>query len=139
MGEKFFKGIKFKGLGNIEFKRDESDVKLKLIEVNPRFTAAQELLVRSGLDIAFIIYSYLIGQKVSASSIPKETVRLWSPFQDFKAYRELRNAGKISFFQWIKTVAHKQVFPYFSIDDPFPSIVRFIKNDVMKLKKLFLK
>jgi len=127
LGEKFFKGIQFKGLGNIEFKLDKRDGQLKLIEVNPRITAAQELLVKSGLDIAFIIYSYLIGAEVPARSIPKRNVRLWYPIKDFKAYRELRAAGEISFLQWLQSIAHKQVFPYFAYDDPLPAIKVFLR------------
>ena len=56
LGEKFFRGINLRGLGNIEFKRDLRDGKLKVIECNARFTAAQELLNRSGMDISEIIY-----------------------------------------------------------------------------------
>ncbi|MDH5649972.1 MAG: ATP-grasp domain-containing protein, partial [Gammaproteobacteria bacterium] len=50
LGKKFFEGIGYVGLGNIEFKRDERDGKLKVIECNPRFTAAQPLLVKAGVD-----------------------------------------------------------------------------------------
>ena len=136
LGEKFFKGIQFKGLGNIEFKLDKRDGQLKLIEVNPRITAAQELLVRSGLDIAFIIYSYLIGAEMPAREIPKRNVRLWYTIKDFKAYRELRAAGEISFLQWLKSIAHKQVFPYFAYDDPFPAIKFFLKKVIRKFREL---
>ena len=36
------------GVGNVEFKRDERDGRLKVIECNARFTAANGLLVASG-------------------------------------------------------------------------------------------
>ena len=132
LGEKFFKGIQYKGLGNIEFKFDKRDGKLKLIEVNPRFTAAQELLVKSGLDISYIIYSYLIGAEVPVFSIPKKNIRLWYPIKDYKAYRELRTSGEISFFQWIKSVAHRHAFPYFIKDDPLPALVNFYRNELRR-------
>ena len=63
-GIKFFKQTGFRGLGNIEFKRDERDGQLKIMEVNARFTAAQELAVRAGVPIDLIVYCQLTGQKI---------------------------------------------------------------------------
>src|SRR5260370_5476433 len=44
LGLRFFRHLNFRGLGNIEFKWDECDRKLKVIEVNARFTASDCLL-----------------------------------------------------------------------------------------------
>ena len=62
LGQQFFRGIGFKGLGNIEFKRDPRDDTLKVIECNARFTAAQWVLVRANIDIAYHIYCHVTGQ-----------------------------------------------------------------------------
>ena len=62
-GRKFFAGTGFRGLGNIEFKRDPRDGKLKIIEVNARFTAAQELLRSAGAPIDLVVYCHLTGQE----------------------------------------------------------------------------
>src|SRR5205823_8370112 len=48
MGHEFFSAIGLRGLGNVEFKRDPRDGRLKLIEINARFTAAHQLLVSAG-------------------------------------------------------------------------------------------
>ena len=55
-GEHFFRSIGFTGMANIEFKKDPRDGELKIIECNARYTAAQELVTRSGMDISYMIY-----------------------------------------------------------------------------------
>ena len=50
-GLRFFQGVGLRGIGNVEFKRDGRDGRLKLIECNPRVTAADRLVQRAGLDL----------------------------------------------------------------------------------------
>lgn len=121
LGKKYFKGTGFRGLGNIEFKWDKRDGQLKVIEVNARFTAAQELLVRSGMDIAWIIYNHIIGKDVSQADGFREGMRLWNFADDFDAFRELHARGELSFVDWLRSIAHHQVLPYFSASDPMPA------------------
>lgn len=124
MGRRFFCGIGFRGLGNIEFKRDPRDGQLKLIEVNARFTAAQELLVRAEMDIAWIIYLHLTGGAVPTLNGFKENLRLWYFLDDFDAYRDLRALGQLSFLGWIRSISRPQVLPYFSLNDPMPALAK---------------
>ncbi|MCB0295601.1 MAG: carboxylate--amine ligase, partial [Calditrichaeota bacterium] len=62
IGKKFFLGVGLRGLGNVEFKKDLRDGQWKIIECNPRFTAAHEQLVRCGMDISLLIYNHLAGR-----------------------------------------------------------------------------
>jgi predicted ATP-grasp superfamily ATP-dependent carboligase len=124
MGKRFFHGIGFRGLGNIEFKRDPRDGQLKLIEVNARFTAAQELLVQAKMDIAWIIYLHVTSGVVPATNGYKEHLRLWYCLEDFGSYRDLRALGQLSFLSWLRSVARPQVLPYFSLRDPKPAVAK---------------
>ena len=120
-GVKFFDAVGLKGLGNIEFKSDPRDGKLKIIEVNARFTAAQELVRRAGLPIDLIIYCHLTGQPIPAFRLTPKELRLWYPLRDFLGFLELRKRGELSFWGWLKSVtttAH--VFPLVSLSDPLP-------------------
>lgn len=135
MGLKFFKGINFRGLGNIEFKRDLRDNQLKVIECNPRFTAAQEMFVRSGLDISVIIYNHLVGAPFSIPNSYKQHLRFWWPEEDFRAYLQLRKKGEITLWSWIGSILHRQVFPYFQWTDPLPSWIPFAVRLKEALKK----
>jgi len=123
MGLRFLAGINFRGLANVEFKRDLRDGQLKLVEVNARFTAPQELFVRCGLDTASIIYNDLVGLPLPSEFSYKRGVRLWYPMRDFLAYRQLSAMNELSFGEWIKSVFHWQALPFFHPTDPLPTIM----------------
>ena len=55
-GRKFFKSINFRGVGAVEFKLDERDKKLKLIELNPRYVQQNALIDKCGMNIPLIDY-----------------------------------------------------------------------------------
>jgi D-aspartate ligase len=129
-GITFFKGIGYRGLGNIEFKKDLRDGCWKVIECNPRFTAAQELLVRSGMDISSLIYNHLCGLPLPAVNSYKQDLRLWYPVRDLFSLIELRKKKEITFFGWIKSLFHKKVLPFFRWSDPVPSII--VSTQVVK-------
>jgi D-aspartate ligase len=121
-GLKFFKNTRFRGLGNIEFKRDLRDNKLKIIEVNARFTAAQELAVRAGMPIDLIVYCQLTGQANPTVSSFETDLRYWYPVKDFLAFLELRRLGQLSFFDWIRSFNPKRnVSPLFDLGDLKPA------------------
>lgn len=64
------------------FKRDGRDGRFKLIECNPRFTAANELVRQAGTDLARLAYRRALGDGVSdVSSRFAEGARLWHPVE----------------------------------------------------------
>jgi predicted ATP-grasp superfamily ATP-dependent carboligase len=122
-GERFFRNIDFTGLANIEFKKDVRDGKLKVIECNARFTAAQELVTRCGINMPYIIYCYLTGTKIPEANSFKENLHYWYLNRDFNAFREMRQRGELTFLKWISSFAMKKlVFPVFRWDDPRPAL-----------------
>jgi D-aspartate ligase len=119
-GERFFRGIGFRGLGQIEFKRDFRDGQLKVIECNPRFTTAQELLLRCGIDAAYLIYCRLTGRPVPPTNSYEENLYLWYPVADFM--HQLRGLNGLSVSDWFHSVLHwNTIFPCFKPEDPWPS------------------
>jgi predicted ATP-grasp superfamily ATP-dependent carboligase len=123
LGLRFLTGVKFRGLANVEFKRDARDGRLRLVECNPRFTAPQELFVRCGLDTASLVYDQLVGLPAPQSLSYRRGVRLWYPVRDFHAYRQLRALNELTFGQWLKSVCHWQGLPFFHLTDPMPTIM----------------
>ena len=123
VGLRFLMGIKFRGLANVEFKRDVRDGRLKLVECNVRFTAPQELFVRCGLDTALIVLDHLVGLPLPPTRSYKVGARLWHPVRDFWAYRQLRGLNELTFGQWLKSISYRQAFPYFQWTDPLPTLM----------------
>jgi len=124
LGKRFFDGIGFRGMGNIEFKRDTRDGKLKVIEVNARYTAVQELLAQCGMPIEKIHYCHITGQTFSKIKSYGQFRRMWYPIRDYLSFRELHSRGELNFFGWLKSIVfHRQVLPIFNIMDPWPFFI----------------
>lgn len=121
---KLLDAVDFRGYANIEFKRDERDGRLVLIELNPRFTASQELLCRSGIPAATVVYEHLCGRPVAPLGRPREGLLLWDPVRDFRAYREHRRAEGLTFFAWLESLRGERVHFLFRWRDPRPAFAR---------------
>ncbi len=122
-GRQFFAGIGFEGLGNVEFKLDRRDGKLKLIECNARFTAAQALVARAGVDTAWLAYSRAAGLESPRIQGFREELCLWEPLSDFRAFRQLRRQGRLSTLAWLRSLARPKMLPFFDLNDLRPGLV----------------
>jgi D-aspartate ligase len=125
---KLFRHVGLQGIGNAEFKLDSRDGQLKLIECNARFTAADCLLVASGLNLSLFVYNRIIGRAPEPPASFRTGLRLWYPADDFRAYRELRRNGLLTFREWLASVCHFQIFPIFRWKDPLPAFVQGIRH-----------
>ncbi len=123
---RFFQHVGLRGLANAEFKRDPRDGRLKLIECNARFTAADCLVSRSGLDLASLVYNRLVGLPPPPLQVYRRGLRLWYPTQDFRSFRQLRRAGQLSLWGWLRSIARPQTFPFFRWNDPLPSLANLL-------------
>jgi len=122
-GKKFFTGIGFRGLGNIEFKRDPRDDLLKVIECNARFTAAQELIIQSGVPIDLIFYCSVTQQALPVFYNYQQNKTYWYGLRDTLAFIELYRQGKIGFGEWVKSILPmNHVAPLHRLSDPVPTI-----------------
>jgi predicted ATP-grasp superfamily ATP-dependent carboligase len=119
---RLFQHVKLRGLANAEFKRDDRDGKLKLIECNARFTAANCLVAASGLNLPVFVYNRLVGLPAPATDRYRRGKRLWYPYDDYLAYRELRRRGEMSLWGWLKSLCHRKMLPFFAWSDPVPSL-----------------
>jgi len=123
LGLRFFTGIGLRGIGNVEFKRDSRDGQLKIIECNPRFTAADKLVQRAGVDMATLSYRRALGLPVTPPTGFRRGVRQWHPVEDFQAFRAYRELGQLSIASWLASVARPMVLPMFDPRDLRPSAV----------------
>ncbi len=124
LSRRLFRHAGLRGLANAEFKLDKRDGQLKLIECNARFTSANGLVARAGFDLSNFVYNRIVGIEQPPLSEFRDGLRLWDPLQDFRAYRELKARGELTFIQWIRSVMHVQSFPAFVWHDPLPSMTR---------------
>jgi len=128
MGLRFFQGVGVRGLANVEFKLDPRDGVLKLIECNHRFTAANELLRLSGLDLALLTYERALGRPGPDVSNYRAGMRLLNPVDDVNAYRALRAEGKLSTAGWLCSLAHPVRLPLLRWNDPAPELFSLVRR-----------
>jgi predicted ATP-grasp superfamily ATP-dependent carboligase len=121
-GLRFFQGAGLRGLGLVEFKRDARDGRLKLIECNPRFSAADRHLRLCGLDLPLFVYNRLLDRPLPPMETLRHGVRLWHPVQDVRAFRSERRLGTTTARRWLRSLAHRQHFPVADPRDPMPTI-----------------
>jgi D-aspartate ligase len=136
-GLQFFQKIGLRGIGTVEFKRDSADGELKLIECNPRFTNAIELLRYSGIEWALLVYNHILGRPIPPIGQFREHVRVIRPISDLLAFRDLRSSGVMSLAEWMKSILHRQHFQYLRWYDPLPSLVRIGPTGRRFVQKLF--
>lgn len=121
---KLFRHVGLQGLANAEFKYDDRDGQLKLMECNARFTAGNSLVAKAGFDLGNFVYNRIVGISQPPLTNFRTGLRLWDPLRDWRAFLELRKRGDLSFMQWLASVMHWSSFSYFSWRDPLPSIFR---------------
>ena len=125
---KLWQHVGLRGLANAEFKLDERDGQLKLIECNARFTGGNSLVASAGFDLASFVYNRLVGIPQPPLTHFRKGLRMWDPLRDFRAYRELSHRGEMTFFGWLRSVLRPQTFPAFCWTDPKPALVRLARR-----------
>ncbi|MBV9660142.1 MAG: hypothetical protein JO337_03190 [Acidimicrobiales bacterium] len=122
LGLRFFQGVGLRGMGNVEFKRDRRDGRLKIIECNPRFTNAHELVRRSGIDFGLLAYGRLAGTPLPPLDRFRDHVGMWFPAEDVRAFLDYRRDGELTTGQWLGSLLHPQAFVLFDWQDLGPSL-----------------
>ena len=124
LGMRLFAHVGLRGVANVEFKRDTRDGRLKVIEVNARYTAANGLVAAAGYDLVQLVYNRAAGlpQPSWVGRPYRVGLRLWYPVADFWAFLELRRQGRLGWTGWLRSVAHPAVLPYWDRADPLPSV-----------------
>jgi predicted ATP-grasp superfamily ATP-dependent carboligase len=123
LGLRFFRHLKFRGLGNIEFKWDERDGELKIIEANPRFTASDCLIAKSGVNLPLITYNRIAGRPQPPVLDYDKSLVLCRPIEDAFVAWELHRIGDLCLSEWIADLRHVNQFPFFEWRDPVPAFV----------------
>jgi D-aspartate ligase len=124
LGLRFLEDVGVRGLACVEFKRDERDAQLKLIECNHRLTAATELVSRAGLDLPLLQYERALCRPGPELSSYTRGLHLWHPIEDVRALREYRAVGELTTAAWARSLLARQRFPLLSLADPKPSLAR---------------
>lgn len=124
----FLKKINFKGLAISEYKRDPRDGKLKFIEINPRMGLTQGLSIACGVDLTYLYYLSVTGQKPSPITNQKEGIKWVYLVRDFLSFRQKFRDGEMTIREWLNSFSGKKVEALFVWDDPLPFLRSFVSH-----------
>lgn len=132
------RSIGYRGLVDVEFKRDSGDGELKIIEVNPRVGLQHELAARSGADLVFTAYQHLTGAVVSTP-----TPSGWRPGLkwvevngDLESARYYVERGELTFREWLRSLRGQTVLAGWRWRDPVPFMTLFRWRALISLVSL---
>jgi len=132
LGLHFFRGIGYRGIGSIEFKKDDRDGRLKMIELNPRLWQQNIHATNCGINFPFIQYLDLTQQNPAPQTEFKEGVRWLDAMADFQSFWSYFRRGQLSPWAWIRSWIGARSFATFAWDDLMP----FLKVNEYGLKYL---
>lgn len=140
LGKKLFDRINFKGVGSAEFKLDEKDGKLKLIEINVRYWQQNYLATVCGMNFPLADYLESTGQNPRLSAHFQTGVKWINRFMDLDSFLAYKKEGELTFTYWMKSLRGKSISSNFKILDPLPALanINFGKK-IINLPKFLLK
>jgi predicted ATP-grasp superfamily ATP-dependent carboligase len=119
---RLLRAMRFTGLVEVEFKRDERTGADLLLDVNPRPWGWQSLGARAGVD-----FPYLLWRMASGASVPSARavagVRWVRMTTDVLAVAGELRAGRLSARSYLRSLRRPLEFAVFALDDPLPSLV----------------
>lgn len=139
-GTKLFDSLNYRGVGSAEFKLDERDGKLKLIEINPRYWQQNYLSTVCGMNFPLIDYMELTGQNPVQTDNFKPGVKWVNRYMAFDSYLAYRKEGNISYKEWLKLKRGKKVYSDFIFNDPVPMLFELgFGKKLFNIPKYFIK
>jgi predicted ATP-grasp superfamily ATP-dependent carboligase len=125
LGAKLMRGFGYRGISSTEFKRDDRDGQLKLIELNPRFCQQNILAADCGVNFPLIEYLDLTDEYREAVDQFKIGVKWLDPVIDFPSFWQYYRRHETTPWQWLKTWGGVRSFPVFAPDDLGPYFKKY--------------
>ena len=101
--DRFLKSIGYTGLCEIELKRDSRDGRVRMIEANPRYTGTSDAAPYAGVDLGWLHYLDLIGQRVEPVTQSGRQFRHIVLTWDFSTIGSYRRAGLLTWRELIRS------------------------------------
>jgi predicted ATP-grasp superfamily ATP-dependent carboligase len=130
LGLKVCRALQYQGIAEVEFKQDDRDGKLKLIELNPRLWVQASLPPAAGIDFTVIQFLDVLEQSPAPVLTFEAGVQWLDWWNDYRACRSLQRRGQMAVLPPIRGWTRARAFAMFAADDPGP----FIKNCKEELK-----
>jgi len=126
LGINLLSAVGYKGLANMDFKKDSRTGKYVLLEINPRLSQWSILDTVCGINFAYIAYVDMVEKKVAGEFKQKVNICYVDFRRDYWSFRTYRKDGLVSLGQWLGSlVSLNNVYQYFCWRDIKPFIVEW--------------
>ena len=128
--------LRYKGLANMNLKKDSLTGEVKILEINPRSSLWCYLDQFAGNNLSVKAYYISTGQPISQPGTYDLGVR-WRDFKnDFHSLLQYQKVGEWNFRSWIRSFRGKTAFHVFSLRDPLPYVVSVFQFAIRLISKL---
>ncbi len=136
IAEKFLGLIGFYGIGEVEFMQDPRDGQYKLLEMNPRVWGWHSLAIAAGVNLPYLLYQDMVGEKIEIPPSPKEMkwVRLTT---DIPTVIMEIVKGRMKVGEYLKSMRGKKEEAVFSVSDPLPFVMEMALLPYLWIKRGF--
>lgn len=136
LGREVARRCPLSGPFKMDFKRDPTDGRWYLLEINARYSLWNYLGAANGVNLMRATYDYLVFRQ---RPVPSRygTARRWlSLGLDYRAFRELRAQGALSLPAWIASILRsRNIYNLFSWSDPMPWAKTYAARLQRKLRR----
>lgn len=123
LGTQLLRSINYHGISEVEFKKDTRDGKFKIIEVNARIWAQNNLAARCGVNLPYMAYMDALGKDVEKVISKKEGIKWLYMFEDIRSCFTSMLKGELSLIEWISSLRGEKEYAIFAWDDLLPCLL----------------
>ncbi len=117
---KLLQQMKYTGIMSADFKRDPTDGRLKLLDINTRLWLHFWLPTECGVDILYASYLDALGEKIHNSNNYAVGVKSLHFPSDRESSKTMIQRGELSISEYTSSLIGKKVCAYFSHKDIIP-------------------
>ena len=136
LAEKFLGLINFYGIAEVEFMQDPRDNQYKLIEVNPRVWGWHTLATAAGINLPYLLYQDMIGEKIEIPTSCKQIkwVRLTTDIPT--VFLEIVK-GNMKIRDYLSSMKGDKTDAVLSLHDPLPFLAEIALIPYLWVKRGF--
>ncbi len=117
VADSFLRGVGYQGICELELKRDTRDGVVRLIEANPRYSVTSDAATYAGVELGWLHYLDLIGEKVVPVGPGPKEFRHIVLSRDFGCIKQYRKAGLLTWGELLRSYRPPVGFFDFDIHD----------------------
>ncbi len=134
---KLLKDAGFRGLGSVEYKRDQRSGQLLIIEPTVgRVNLQSAIAYAAGVNMPYFALCDMLGLKLPKLNIPSRHFHwLCEPHELLNVRHQIRS-GEFSTFGWLRSLRGRRYYALFEWSDPMPLVHYFCKSLKTMVKRL---